>query len=61
MRISGKWNFGILETFISGLVGAIFINHLITGFIEIISNIDRLLTWLEKPGTVHHLVKLFFG
>lgn len=46
MKIKGDWN--IFHIFISGLVTAIFINYLATGFIDIVVNIDNLLTWLQK-------------
>jgi len=46
----GNWNFW--QILVSGLATAIFFNYLITGFIDIVININSLLTWLQNSGTV---------
>lgn len=61
MKIKGNWN--IFQIFISGLVTAIFINYLLTGFIDIVISIDSLLTWLqnsEASTAISQLIKQVF-
>jgi hypothetical protein len=57
MRIKGNWN--IFKIFISGLITAIFINYLLTGFIDIVINIDSLLIWLQNSG-IDRMIKQMF-
>jgi hypothetical protein len=59
MRFRGNWNF--FQIFISGLFTAITINYLITGFIDIVYNINSLLIWLNKSGIVETLYRFFGG
>lgn len=57
MRIKGNWNF--IQMFISGLTTVIFINYLLTGFVDVVINIDSLLTWLQNPE-ISQMVKQMF-
>ncbi|MBC1237592.1 hypothetical protein [Nostoc sp. 2RC] len=57
MRIKGNWN--ILKIFISGLTTAIFINYLFAGFVDVVINIDSLLTWLQNSG-IDRMIKQMF-
>ncbi|MBD2694845.1 hypothetical protein [Anabaena catenula] len=59
MKIRGNW--GCFQIFLSGLVSAIAINYLITGFIDIVFNIDKLLTWLQRSGIAEFIYRLFGG
>ncbi len=59
MKIRGNW--GCLRWWISGLVTAIAINYLITGFVDIVLNINTLLTWLQKSGVGEFIYRLFAG
>lgn len=57
MRIKGDWSF--LKIFISGLTTVIFINYLLTGFVDVVINIDTLLTWLQHSGVDKLINQLF--
>ncbi len=57
IKIKGNWN--IFKIFISGLVSAIFINYLIVGFIDIVVNIDNLISWLERTGILKTIQQFF--
>jgi hypothetical protein len=59
MKFRGNWNF--FEIFISGLFTAITINYLVTGFIDIVYNINSLLIGFYKSGLGVYLYKLFGG
>jgi|UPI00036D3DB9 hypothetical protein len=59
MKFRGNWNF--FEIFISGLFTAITINYLITGFADIVHNINSVLIWVHKSGLGVYLYKLFGG
>ncbi len=59
MRIRGNW--GCFQMFLSGIVSAIAINYLITGFLDIVFNIDKLLTWLQRSGIAEFIYRLFGG
>ncbi|WP_413176424.1 hypothetical protein [Anabaena azotica] len=59
MKIKGNW--GCLQWWVSGLVTAVAINYLITGFIDIVLNIDKLLTWLQRSGIGEFIYRLFGG
>jgi hypothetical protein len=59
MRFRGNWNF--FQIFISGLFTAITINYLITGFVDIVHNINSLLIWIQKTGLSAYISKLFGG
>lgn len=48
MKIKGNW--GFLEMFISGLSTLIFINYLITGFRDVVININNFLTWWQHTN-----------
>ena len=51
----------LIKLFISGLVTAIFLNYLITGFVDIVYNINSLLIWFHKSSLGVYLYKLFGG
>lgn len=57
MRFRFK-NFGCINIFLSGLVTAIAINYLISGFVDIVLNVDKLIQWLEKSGLLAYLKAL---
>lgn len=57
MKIKGNWSF--LEMFISGLSTLIFINYLVTGFSDVVINIDSLLTWLQHTNFNQLINQLF--
>ena len=59
MRFRGNWNF--FQIFISGLFTAITINYLITGFVDIVYNLNSLLIWLNKSGLSAYISKFFGG
>ena len=50
-----------IELFIGGLVTAIFLNYLITGFVDIVYNINSVLIWFHKSGMGAYISKLFGG
>lgn len=52
-------NFGCINIFLSGLVTAITINYLATGFIDFILNIDKLLQWMQKSGFMNFINQIF--
>jgi hypothetical protein len=54
-------NFGCFNIFLSGLVAAITINYLATGFIDFVLNIDKLLQWLQQSGVMNFINSLFGG
>jgi hypothetical protein len=58
MKIKGNWNF--VEIFVSGLVTVIFINYLVTGFTDVVFNINLLLNWLQKSDFLNHLIRQIF-
>ena len=47
--------------FISSLATVIFINYLITGFIDYVHSINDLLIWLKQSGIGDYISKLFGG
>jgi hypothetical protein len=49
------------QIMLSGLVLAITINYLITGFVDIVYNINSVLIWLNKSGMATYIYKLFGG
>ena len=51
----------LIKLFISGLVTAIFFNYLITGFVDIVYNINSVLIWLKQTGISEYIYKLFGG
>ena len=51
---------GCFSLFISSLMTAIFINYLVTGFIDYVYSINSLLIWLEQSGILP-AIKQFFG
>ena len=51
----------LIKLFISGLVTAIFFNYLITGFVDIVYNINSVLIWFHKSGMGAYISKLFGG
>lgn len=59
MKIRGNW--GCIQWWISALVTAIAINYLITGFIDIVLNINSLLEWLQKSGVGEFIYRLLGG
>ncbi|WP_071192609.1 hypothetical protein [Trichormus sp. NMC-1] len=59
MRIRGNW--GCLQWWISGLVTAIAINYLISGFVDIVLNINKVLNWLQQSGIGAYIYKLLGG
>jgi hypothetical protein len=46
---------------LSGLIAAITINYLVTGFVDIVYNINSVLIWLNKSGMATYIYKLFGG
>jgi hypothetical protein len=46
---------------LSGLILAITINYLLTGFVDIVYNINSILIWLNKSGMAAYIYKLFGG
>jgi hypothetical protein len=46
---------------LSGLVTAIFLNYLLTGFIDIVYNINAILIWFHKSGMATYIYKLIGG
>ncbi len=50
-----------IQIMLSGLVTAIFINYLVTGFIDYVYSINNLLIWLNKSGLGAYISKLFGG
>jgi hypothetical protein len=46
---------------LSGLIAAITINYLVTGFVDIVYNINSLLIWFHKSGLATYIYKLFGG
>ena len=57
-RHGGNW--GCFQIFLSGLLGAIFINYLVVGFVDFILNINAVLTWLQNNETFNALLRTFF-
>lgn len=53
-------NQGCLSYFISSLLTVIFINYLITGFIDYIHSINMFIDWLNKSGITDY-IKAFLG
>jgi hypothetical protein len=51
----------LIKLFFSGLVTAIFLNYLITGFVDIVYNINSVLIWFHKSGMGAYISKLFGG
>jgi hypothetical protein len=51
----------LIKLFVSGLVTAIFLNYLITGFVDIVHNINSVLIWFHKSGLGAYISKLFGG
>ncbi len=51
----------LIELFVSGLFAAITINYLITGFADIVHNINSVLIWFHKSGLGAYISKLFGG
>ena len=49
------------QIMLSGLVTAIFLNYLITGFVDIVYNINSVLIWVNKSGLGVYLYKMFGG
>lgn len=49
-----------LSLFVSSLLTAITINFLITGFVDIIYNVNSLLIWLNQSGILP-AIKQFLG
>lgn len=47
--------------FISSLATVIFINYLITGFIDYVHSINDLLIWLKQSGIGENLYRFFGG
>ncbi|MTJ48392.1 hypothetical protein FJR05_11170 [Dolichospermum sp. UHCC 0259] len=47
--------------FISSLATVIFINYLITGFIDYVHSINDLLNWLKQSGIGENLYRFFGG
>ena len=50
-----------IELFIGGLITAIFLNYLITGFVDIVYNVNSLLIWLKQTGIGEILYRFFGG
>ena len=50
-----------IDLFIGGLITAIFLNYLITGFVDIVYNVNSFLIWLNKSGLIVYISKLFGG
>jgi|LakMenE18May11ns_1017448.scaffolds.fasta_scaffold7780597_1 hypothetical protein len=50
-----------IQIMLSGLITAIFLNYLITGFVDIVYNINSLLIWLNKSGIVETLYRFLGG
>ena len=50
-----------IELFIGGLISAIFLNYLITGFVDIVYNINSFLIWLKQSGIGENLYRFFGG
>ncbi len=49
------------QIMLSGLILAITINYLLTGFIDIVFNINSVLIWFHKSGMTTYIYKLFGG
>ncbi|MEY3255651.1 MAG: hypothetical protein RLZZ29_782 [Cyanobacteriota bacterium] len=49
------------QIMLSGLIAAITINYLVTGFVDIVYNVNSLLIWLNKSGMTTYIYKLFGG
>ena len=49
------------QIMLSGLILAITINYLLTGFVDIVYNINSILIWLNKSGMAAYIYKLFGG
>ncbi len=47
--------------FISSLATVIFINYLITGFIDYVHSINDLLIWLKQSGIGEYIYRFFGG
>ena len=47
--------------FISSLATVIFINYLITGFIDYVHSINSLLIWLKQSGISEYIYRFFGG
>ncbi|AFZ61319.1 hypothetical protein Anacy_6042 (plasmid) [Anabaena cylindrica PCC 7122] len=50
-----------IQIMLSGLVTAIFLNYLITEFVDIVYNINSALIWLHKSGIGAYVSKMFGG
>jgi hypothetical protein len=50
-----------IKLFISGLITAIFLNYLITGFVDIVYNVNSLLIWVKQSGIGENLYRFFGG
>ena len=50
-----------IDLFIGGLITAIFLNYLITGFVDIVYNVNSLLIWLKQTGIGENLYRFFGG
>ena len=55
MRFKGCLNF-----WLGGLITAIFLNYLITGFIDFVLNIQSVLDWLQQNEQFQTLLRTFF-
>lgn len=59
MRFKGN-NQGCFSLFVSSLATAIFINYLITGFIDYVYSINSFIIWLNQSGILP-AIKQFLG
>ncbi|WP_066423357.1 hypothetical protein [Anabaena sp. 4-3] len=59
MRFKGNW--GCFQLFVSSLVTLIFINYLVTGFIDVVLNVNNLLEWVQKSGVGEVIYRMVRG
>ncbi|MTJ10543.1 hypothetical protein FJR04_23175 [Anabaena sp. UHCC 0204] len=50
-----------IQIMLSGLITAIFLNYLITGFVDIVFNINSVLMWLQQSNVGEFIYRLFGG
>lgn len=54
IRIRRIWSY-----FLSGLGGVIAINYFITGFVDVLYNINSLLIFFKKTGIINYIYHFF--
>lgn len=51
---------GFINFWIGGLVGVIFLNYLVTGFVDFVFNIQGVLDWLQNNQQFQAFLRTFF-